>query len=220
MHSASQHVLGAGFAGCRVTKMKTPRLAFENGFTPAFGALSQCSALPLTPCVTIFSSLLHASLLWRPLPRCAWGSPGVHLLSQSQSLIVTLSLAQPSSLDGKLCMPLHLWSAHCVPDTVLSPGEMENGGPCPASKEVLIYWGICSESHDLASQAAPGLPGFLLLLLLAPSHHLHLCRPSLLSRSSLVRLLLQNGCPPPDPPLPALLPPRPSGQLWAFSPLV
>lgn len=115
-----------------------------------WGTVSVLSFAPHPMCHYFQFTSAHVTL-----PRCAWDSPGVHLLSQSQSLIVTLSLAKPSSLDGKLCMPLHLWSTHCVPDTVLSPGEMENDGPCPASKDVLVYWGSCSESHDLASQAAP-----------------------------------------------------------------
>lgn len=52
------------------------------------------------------------------------------------ALLVTLSLSKPSNSDVKLCMPLHLWSTHCVPDTeeMESPGEMEKAGLGPAFK--------------------------------------------------------------------------------------
>ena len=50
--------------------------------------------------------------------------------------MATLSLSKPSNLDEKLCMPLHLWSTRCAPDTeeMEGPGEMEKVGLGPAFK--------------------------------------------------------------------------------------
>ena len=93
------------------------------------------------------------------------------------------------------------------------------GGTRPCLQVTLGLLGICSGSCGLASQAAPGLPGFLLFLRL-PSPTLTGADLPCLSRPALVRLPLQSGCPPPPATPSRLLSSRPRGRTWAFSPPV